>query len=371
VTTRSAKSLVVLLVLLAAALLVGGLSWFLSRDSAARPTETVALTPSRQIQETPAPTEQPLDRAATREQATRAQKSKTAAPGSATTPDATPTVDASSGAITIHLKTVGGKPYSGDWTLDIEDNELAAKHEPGARRALDEHGFNVTVEARPGVVHALAARAKGLSSDTQRVQLPPQRSVAEVDLTLVSAAAIQGRVVDANGAGASGLDVWLVPGFVTPSGRTSAPPMTRTIVTDASGAFRVESLLPGRWNVLVGPRDNPTARHNDVTLAATDVTLDPITLPQMYSVVVRVKDDQGRALSGAAVTGRGSVGGAVEGTSDGGGEVAFNALQAGRWRMFATTTDGKRGVAIADVPIKDSSAIEVVVRAMPAVGDRR
>ena len=54
-----------------------------------------------------------------------------------------------------------------------------------------------------------------------------------------------------------------------------------------------------------------------------------------------------------------------------GGEVVFNALQAGRWRVFATTTDGKRGVAIADVPLKDVNAIDVVVRAMPAVGDRR
>jgi protocatechuate 3,4-dioxygenase beta subunit len=138
--------------------------------------------------------------------------------------------------------------------------------------------------------------------------------------------------------------------------------MTRTTVTDAAGSFRVDSLLPGRWNVLVGQRDNPTARHNEVTVAGADVTLEPIVLPQMYSVVVRVKDDQGRAVSGAVVTGRGSVGGAIEGTSDAGGEARFDSLPSGRWRVFANTTDGKRGVSLADVPLVNSGAIEVTVR---------
>lgn len=364
---RSGKSLVVLLVLLAAVLLVGGLSWFLSKSGAQQEAPTVA--PAKPAERASTPEDAPLERAATREQATHAARPKPPAPGSASA--STPTDEAGGGAITIHLKAASGKPFDGDWTLDIEDNELDAKHEAGARRTLPQHGATVTVSARPGVVHSLSAYAKSLASGTQRVQLPPQRPVAEVELVLAPAAAIQGRVVDANGAGARGVDVWLVPGFVAPSGRTSAPPMTRTIATDASGSFRVESLLPGRWNVLVGTRDNPVARHNDVVLAAADVTLDPIALPQMYSVVVRVKDEQGRAVFDAAVSGKGSVGGSVEGKSDGGGQVAFDGLQAGRWRVFATTADGKRGVSMVDVPLQAGGVVEVVVRTMPAVGDRR
>jgi hypothetical protein len=147
--------------------------------------------------------------------------------------------------------------------------------------------------------------------------------------------------------------------------------MTRSGVTDASGAFKVGSLLPGRWNVLIGQRDNPTVRQNNVTVAGQDVTLEPIKLPKLYSVVVRVKDEQGHFVPGVAVTARGSVGGVVEGTSDGGGDVAFDLLPAGRWRVFANTTDGKRGITMVDVPLQSGGVIEVVVRAMPAVGDRR
>jgi hypothetical protein len=210
-----------------------------------------------------------------------------------------------------------------------------------------------------------------MASPTQRCQLPPQRPVAEVDLKMQPAAAVVGSVLRAEGGGAGGLEVWLVPGFVTQSGHASVPPMTRSGVTDANGAFKVGSLLPGRWNVLIGSRDNPTARQNDVTVAGQDVTLEPIKLPQLYSIVVRVKDEQGRFVPGAAVTGRGSTAGAVEGTSDSGGEVAFDSLPAGRWRVFANTSDGKRGVSMADVPVPNGGVIEVVVRAMPAVGDRR
>ncbi len=368
-TGRGGKSVVVLVVLLAVVMLVGGLSWWLSADRSGKHAAAETVGPAGSNTESKTAEDPGPDRSSQRTQAAHVPKPKTTATDA--TPQSGEPDELTTGAITIHLTGADGKPFVGDWTLEIEDTESAAKKDPGARRTLEQHAPSAAVNVRPGVVHSVCAYATGMASLTQRCQLPPQRPVAEVELKMQPAPAMLGRVIDADGAGARGLDVWLVPGFVTQSGHTSAPPMTRAGVTDASGGFKVGSLLPGRWNVLVGPRDNPTARANNVTVAGQDVTIEPITLPRLYSVVVRVKDEQGHVVPGVAVTGRGSVGGAVEGTSDGGGDVAFDLLPAGRWRVFANTTDGKRGVSMVDVPLQSGGVIEVVVRTMPAVGDRR
>jgi hypothetical protein len=142
-------------------------------------------------------------------------------------------------------------------------------------------------------------------------------------------------------------------------------------VTDAAGAYRLEGVQPGMWSLVVGDPDNPLARHDNLEVAAGQTWLDPLALPVLHVATVRVKDEQGRAVSGATVTARGTGGGAIDGLTDAFGELRCERLPAGRWRVFASTGDGRRGNVAVEVPLADeAAAIEVAVRAPVPDGER-
>jgi len=357
---RAGRSLSLLVLVLA--LLVVGLVWFFARDSG-EVSEPIVQTESPR---TPAlPSVGPkLD----------PSQAHSPAPRSAA-PEASPSdpVPESKAPVlgTIHVRVRGtdGRPFTGSWTLEI--HEHVAGLVGRERRALEQTAPTASVEARTGRVHVLSARSSDLASPHVRCDLGTSPATAEVELVLGDAGIVGGLVVDEHGHGVGGLSVWLVPRIpavqarLGADGRPAQPPLPVPGATDASGRFRMFGLQSGTWTLVAGHLDAPIARQDGVIVATGETRLDPLALPPLHMATVRVEDEHGAAVPGAQVSSRGSHGGAIEGVTDAYGELACKHLPAGRWRVFASTSDARRGNVTVEVPLESADArIEVTLRAV-------
>jgi protocatechuate 3,4-dioxygenase beta subunit len=163
------------------------------------------------------------------------------------------------------------------------------------------------------------------------------------DFTLVQAdAALEGRVLDANGSAVAGASVRVAGG---------ASRAARPAVTDAAGQFRLAGVVGGSHRLRVEHPDYAPAEVEAATGAAVELRLS-----FGGAIAVDVRDRSGGApIAGASVLARGPAGAARRAAAGRDGRVELGRLTPGRWTVEASA----RGYAAA------SADVEV------AAGDRR
>lgn len=196
---------------------------------------------------------------------------------------------------TIHVVAgAGGEQPS--WALPVE----------GEHRSAGDGFFSLAAELPTPCVLVL---------HVQHPAYPPATFVREVAagsteldagyLVLDAGAVAEGRVVDPQGQPIPGARVRLVPLMESPQALAPVSESffaARNAVTDRSGRYRFERIVPGDWMLEAAAAGRLSVRTSGFTLLpGPDNPLDLVVLPPALELRVRVTDPEGRALADAAV----------------------------------------------------------------------
>ena len=183
--------------------------------------------------------------------------------------------DEHAGIVAGRVVAPAGGPVSGAWVEAARD---AAQSDDAGR-------FRLTGLV-PGTTVSLSVQAPGLRGGLATVHVPPEGKPFRVEIQLVRAAALDGRLTDAQGQPIAGAAVTL-----------QEPPSPRAL-TDDDGFFHLDGLAPGRREaVALRPGGRPLAR------AAVDLReganrLD-LTAPPGLPISGRVVDERGAPVPAA------------------------------------------------------------------------
>lgn len=147
------------------------------------------------------------------------------------------------------------------------------------------------------------------------------------DLYLVviarEAGEVLGRVLDAHGLGAEGVDVALV--------RDAASDERRVVETRTGpgGTYRLRPVQQGEWRLFVGSESNPLVPARELAFALPRLTAPDVGLPPCGEVEVLVNVPTGRPAPGISVAAYGAAG-AARAVTDDEGKARLRWLAAGR-----------------------------------------
>lgn len=245
-------------------------------------------------------------------------------------PFATGRVDPSSGAargsLRGHVEVSGEEPFPLQWRLELRPSATLPRREWAETRTLEfargEQDFEVRELALAGYdVHVVAS---GFNGPVQAVLLEPGNEHPFVNLRLVPAGTLTGRVLEASGTPAEGIPVTL---FSVTDGAQ------REATSDARGLYRFVGLPDGAYELLIGKASAPLIpERRPVRFLAPSLTFPDTELPALGAIAVRVVDSFARPLEGILVRGSGTNGGVFEGTTDFDGRFLAKHLPAGHFR---------------------------------------
>ncbi|HET9449576.1 MAG TPA: carboxypeptidase-like regulatory domain-containing protein, partial [Aggregicoccus sp.] len=206
-----------------------------------------------------------------------------------------------------------------------------AGQEPQVTTTGEGGGFSVEVEAGP---HLVSARKGALAAALpQAVGVAAGATVRDVRLQLGAGGVLEGRVVArAGGRPVAGASVDL-----SPAGQSGDSGRART---DAQGAFRVEALAPGSYDLVVSAPGFSESVRRGLTLAAGECFPVEVLLAGTGAVQGVVRDGEGRPLPGVRVKGGSRWGGGLgtqpaEALTDGEGRYRLVGLEAGHAYLTA------------------------------------
>jgi hypothetical protein len=155
----------------------------------------------------------------------------------------------------------------------------------------------------PGAAVSLRVRAPGLRGSAAPVQIPQGASLARLEIRLVPAATLEGRVTDAGGRPVAGAPVLLERlredlGEETPA--TDLVSAGARTLTDDDGRYVLDSLEPGRSRAAALRPGGRRLAGAFIDLRAGPNRLDLIQPPDL-GVSGRVLDEQGSPVAGARV----------------------------------------------------------------------
>jgi hypothetical protein len=231
------------------------------------------------------------------------------------------------GSLRGHVEAAGEEPFPASWRLVLRPSTTVPAREHAESRTIPfEDGrkdFEVADLALGG--YDVRAEATGFNGEVLPVLLEPGSEHPFVNLRLVPAGALEGRVLDAVGLPAEGVWMTLLALDGTAAGEA---------VTDASGVYRFEALPDGAYELLVGRASAPLLpERRPVRFQAPSLTFPDVVLPPMGEIHLRVVDSLERPLEGVQVRGSGTNGGIVEGTTDYDGRLTARHLPAGHFRL--------------------------------------
>jgi hypothetical protein len=199
--------------------------------------------------------------------------------------------------------------------------------EHAAHRVLEFSGARQDFEVAdvPLGGYDVSAEAAGFNGQVMAVLLEPGNEHPFVNLRMVPAGLLEGRVLDARGTPAEGIPVTLF---------TVSDNVPTEAWTDAQGVFRFAQLPDGSYELLVGKATAPLLpERRPVRFQAPHLTFPDIELPPLGEIHVRVVDSLARPLEGVEVRGSGTNGGMVEGRTDFDGRLLVKHLPAGHFRL--------------------------------------
>jgi hypothetical protein len=306
---------------------LGALAWLLAREakprggahtSAASAPELEPRAPTPEFAGEREPASQPPSAAAPA--ATGELEPFAAAPG--TSPPS-----ARRGSLRGHVETEGESTFPLRWRLVLRPSTTLPQRERALSRVLEfEDGRQEFALADlPLAGYDVFAEAEGFNGQVAAVLLEPGNEHPFVNLLLVPAGVLEGRVLDARGLAAEGVPVTLVAG---------ADNHAREAVSGPDGAFRFDGVLDGAYELVLGRASAPLVRERHaLRFRAPHLTFPDLVLPPLGEVHVRVVDGLERPLEGVLVRGSGKNGGVIDGRTDFDGRYVAKHLPAGTFRI--------------------------------------
>ncbi len=231
------------------------------------------------------------------------------------------------GSLRGHIEVSGEEPFPRNWRLVLRASKTLPAREHAAPRTLDFSDGRADFEV-PDVPlggYDVCGEAAGFSGQIHPVLLEPGNEHPFVNLRMVPAGLLEGRILDARRNPAEGIPVTL---FALADNAASEA------WTDANGLFRFERVADGAYELLVGKATAPLLpERRPVRFQAPRLTFPDIELPALGEIHVRVVDSLARPLEGVEVRGSGTNGGLVEGRTDFDGRLVVRHLPAGHFRL--------------------------------------
>jgi len=239
------------------------------------------------------------------------------------------------------------------WTLVLEpDPTLVGSGRAEPRRVEFDAGetrFDVAGLPFAGYrVHAEAPNSNGARVSVLLVRDAPE---ANVTLRLAPAGFVDGMVFDDAGRPAEGLVVHIE----NERSRTRA----RGIV-DATGLFIVRDVLDGEYEIRFGEWDAPLVTPGEFTFRAPSLRWPETRLPPTGSLVVHVRDEEGRGIGGLAIAGSAPPRSALRAETDKDGLARVTFLLPGRYTIEVRGTDGRTLRGAVDVAPNVERELELV-----------
>jgi carboxypeptidase family protein len=186
---------------------------------------------------------------------------------------------------------------------------LGAKGPPGTQepdRTLSQpDGRFELAQIDEGPLRLAVRRAGFAPLDRDDLLALPQQALEVGDLQLTPAIELAGRVVDEHSAGVAGAELFsLGSSLPVPARYAGSPHGERVAVAGEDGEFRIESLAPGEWRLLVCAADHPEAVFEGATSVDQSPSLDlELTLQAGFAIegVVHCDGPLPRGLEVAAV----------------------------------------------------------------------
>lgn len=231
------------------------------------------------------------------------------------------------GSLRGHIAVAGEQPFPAQWQLVLRPSATLPGREHAVTRTLEFADGRQDFEVRdvPLGGYDVSGRAARFNGQVLPVLLEPGNEHPFVNLLLVPAGTLEGRVLDARGEPAEGVAVTL---FGTPES------IAGEATTDTAGVFRFAELPDGAYELLVGKPTAPLLpERRPVRFMAPHLTFPDIELPLLGEIHVRVVDSLARPLEGVEVRGSGTMGGLVEGRTDFDGRLVVKHLPAGHFRL--------------------------------------
>jgi hypothetical protein len=231
------------------------------------------------------------------------------------------------GSLRGRVEVQGEEPFPRAWKLELRPSATLPRRETAEVRTLEftrgEQDFAVAELALGG--YDVRASAPGFNGLVLAVPLEPGNEHPFVNLRIVPAGALSGRVLEAGGAPAEGIPVTL---FGVADGAVFEA------VSDALGVYRFESLPDGAYELLIGKPSAPLIpERRPVRFSAPALTFPDTELPALGAIALRVVDSLERPQEGIVVRGSGTNGGLIEGTTDFDGRFFAKHLPAGHFRL--------------------------------------
>jgi hypothetical protein len=319
------------LLVLVAFFLVAGLAW-LWLSARERPGERTATTPeaarteeSQRTPHAPAELREPVHAPDAADAAENTRRGELEPFQSARTSRAQFTGPA--GSLRGHVEVTGEEPFPTVWRLVARPSRILAGHEYASERSLEftdgRQDFELTDIPLGG--YDVFAEAEGFNGQALPIVLQKGTDQAFVNLRMVPAGTLEGRVLDSQGLGAVGVPITLF---------TQPDESAREVLTDDNGLFRFEKLPDGAYDLLVGRAGAPLLpERRPVRFAAPHLTFPDIELPLLGEIQLRVVDSLTRPLEGVEVRGSGKKGGVIEGKTDYDGRLTARYLPAGHFTL--------------------------------------
>ncbi len=231
------------------------------------------------------------------------------------------------GSLRGHVTVSGEEAFPREWHLVLRPSLLLPDREHAVARTLEFSDGREDFEVRelPLGGYDVFAQAAGFNGQVLPVLLETGNEHPFVNLRMVPAGELEGRILDAEGLPAEGIRVTL---FAVEGGAA------REAVSDARGVYVFEQLPDGAYELLLGKATAPLRpERHPVRFLAPRLTFPDITLPALGEIHVRVVDSFERPLEGVEVRGSGTNGGVIEGKTDWDGRLVAKHLPAGTFRI--------------------------------------
>jgi hypothetical protein len=260
------------------------------------------------------------------------------------------------GVLRGRLTLRGAAELQGPWTLVLEPSRFAVGAQLAEARTLELPADQRDFEVRdlPLAGYDVRAAHPGMNGRAQPVILRRGSEQAYLVVELSPAAAVTGKLVDAEGFGQADVEVHLRPADTS---------LDQSTTSDALGDFRFDGVIDGPYTLRVGDAQAPLLEPLSLQVRAPRLTLPSIELPPLGTLFIDVVDLEGRAVPDAEVLGGGTLGGRVDARTDGRGRATVKGLPAGQYSLRVRVEGLGKGFARANVnPAAGDARARVVLR---------
>jgi len=260
------------------------------------------------------------------------------------------------GTIRGNVQTAPGRELPGTWRLIVEPSPFYQGHGAGVRRAVDLPGTDNSFAVRdlPLAGYAVHAEAAGFNSLPVHLLLTAGSEEQLVNLVLSPSGFLDGFARDVEGQPVEGL-------LVTLEARSDRS--RRGVTTQADGTFLFHDVLDGDYTILFGDPQAPLVASRELSFKAPSLRFPDVEVPLTGELVLLTFDRKGAPLPEVDVRGFGSEGGQVTTMTDDEGRCTVQLLRPGRYRLFASTEDGRESRM--HVAVRAGETTEVELRLHP------